>query len=137
VPPVVRHREAYQAPPTPRVTYDSGVEPGHISAPGEVIVWDDEEIEEFEGADTDEGDWYAIRTDPWPCPACGEVFSYVTGAHFVIVTPSKDDLLAIAARCQQVGRNPKIVLYEDTLPTMTLFQWHAQGRPVHGIKQQS
>ena len=40
----------------------------------------------------------------------------MTGAHFVIVTPSKDDLLAIAARCQQVGRNPKIVLYEERCP---------------------
>ena len=101
----------------------------------EIIVWDDEEIEEFEGADTDDGDWYAIRTDPWPCPACAVEFEYVTGAHFVIVAPTRDDLLAIAARCKEVGRNPRIVLYDDVLPTMTLFQWHAQGRPVHGMKK--
>ena len=83
----------------------------------------------------DDGDWFAIRTDPWPCPACGQEFEYVTGAHFVIVTPSADDLLAIAQRCKEVGRNPRIVPYEDDLPTMTLFAWHAHGRPVHGIKK--
>ena len=87
------------------------------------------------GEDTEDGDWFAIRTDPWPCPACGQEFEYVTGAHFVIVTPAADDLIAIAQRCKEVGRNPRIVPYEDDLPTMTLFAWHAHGRPVHGIKK--
>jgi hypothetical protein len=26
------------------------------------------------------------------------------------------------------------VRYEDSLPTITLWQWRALGRPVHGIK---
>jgi hypothetical protein len=112
------------------------MEQGNVILPERSVVWTDDEIEEFEGADTQDGDWFAIRTDPWPCPACGAVFEYVTGAHYVIVAPTKDDLLGIAARCQQVGRNPRIELYDDVLPTMTLFQWHAQGRPVHGIKKQ-
>ena len=111
-------------------------ERGRLETAEPPVVWNDEEIEEFEGTDTGDGDWYAIRTDPWPCPACGTTFEYVTGAHFVIVAPERDDLLQIAARCQQVGRNPKIIRYDDVLPTMTLFQWHAQGRPVHGMKKQ-
>lgn len=108
---------------------------GSVLVPVEQIIWDDEEIAEHEGEETADGDWFAIRTDPWPCPACGQEFEYVTGAHFVIVTPSADDLIAIAQRCKEVGRNPRIVLYEDDLPTMTLFAWHAHGRPVHGMKK--
>ena len=45
------------------------------------------------------------------------------------------DRIAIAQRCKEVGRNPRIVRYEDDLPTMTLFAWHAHGRPVHGMKK--
>ena len=108
---------------------------GSVLLPAEQIIWDDEEIAEHEGEDIDDGDWFAIRTDPWPCPACGQEFEYVTGAHFVIVTPTADDLIAIAQRCKEVGRNPRIVPYEDDLPTMTLFAWHAHGRPVHGLKK--
>ena len=40
-----------------------------------------------------------------------------------------------AARAAQVGRNPRIVRYEDNLPTITLWQWRALGRPVHGVKK--
>jgi hypothetical protein len=120
---------------TGRRRYPCGVDDGSVLLPVEQIIWDDEEIAEHEGEDTDDGDWFAIRTDPWPCPACGQEFEYVTGAHFVIVTPAADDLIAIAQRCKEVGRNPRIVPYEDDLPTMTLFAWHAHGRPVHGIKK--
>jgi hypothetical protein len=98
-------------------------------------VWSEDEIEEFEGVDTGDGDWFGIRTDPWPCPACGATFEWVTGAHFVIVAPSKDDLLMIAAKCKEIGRNPRIVAYDDGLPAMSIFQWHALGRPVHGMRK--
>ena len=98
-------------------------------------VWTEEEIEEFEGVDTGDGEWYAIRTDPWPCPACGEVFAWVTGAHFVIVAPERDDLLQVAAACMKIGRNARIVAYDDELPAMSIFQWRALGRPVHGLKK--
>ena len=55
----------------------------------------------------------------------------------MIVAPDRDDLLDHAARAAQVGRNPKLVRYDDVLPTMTLFQWRALGRPVHGVKKVS
>jgi hypothetical protein len=100
------------------------------------VVWDEQQIEDFEGVDTSEGEWYGIRTDPWPCPACTAVFEWVTGAHFVIVAPSKDDLLLIAAKCKEIGRNPRILAYDDVLPAMSIFQWQALGRPVHGLRQQ-
>jgi hypothetical protein len=112
-------------------------------------VYEVEELEEIlagEDAGTDEGDWYAIYTDPWPCPACNEEFSYVTACHHVIVAPDRDDLIDHAALAAplthspvaaQVGRNPRIIRYDDSLPTMTLFQWRALGRPVHGIKKVS
>ena len=82
-----------------------------------------------------DGDWYAIHTNPWPCPTCGVAEDYVTACHHVVVAPAKDDLIDHAARAAQVGRNPRIVLYDDVRPTITLFQWRALGRPVHGIKR--
>jgi hypothetical protein len=110
-------------------------QPGRVITPSSPVVWDEEEIESFEGVDGDDGEWYAIRTDPWPCPACQVEFEYVTGAHHVIVAPERDDLLQIAAACQKVKRNARIVHYDDNLPCMTLFQWQALGRPVHGMKK--
>ncbi|HEX2376969.1 MAG TPA: hypothetical protein VHI30_05355 [Gaiellales bacterium] len=110
------------------------------SVPTAPTVYEVSELEEIlAGEDTGpgDGDWYAIRTDPWPCPACGAEFDYVTACHHVIVAPDRDDLLDHAARASQVGRNPRLVLYDDVLPTMTLFQWRALGRPVHGIKKVS
>ncbi len=111
--------------------------PGTVVLPGgsEQAVWSEDEIADFDGVDTTEGEWYGIRTDPWPCPACAEVFEWVTGAHFVIVAPSKDDLLMIAAKCKEIGRNPRIVAYDDGLPAMSIFQWQALGRPVHGMRR--
>jgi hypothetical protein len=100
----------------------------------------DELTDELAGRDdgaTGDGDWFAIRTDPWPCPTCGVAEDYVTACHHVVVAPSKDDLIDHAARAAQVGRNPRIVHYDDTLPIMTLFQWRALGRPVHGVKKVS
>ncbi len=98
-------------------------------------IWTEEEIETFEGIDTGDGEWYAIRTDPWPCPACSAVFEYVTGAHLVLVAPTRDDLIEIAAQCQKIGRNARIVAYEDKLPAISIFQWRALGRPVHGFRE--
>ncbi len=98
-------------------------------------IWTEEEIESFEGIDTGDGEWFAIRTDPWPCPACGAVFEYVTGAHLVLVAPTRDDLIEIAAQCQKIGRNAKIIPYDDKLPAISIFQWRALGRPVHGFRE--
>ena len=44
---------------------------GSVLLPVEQIIWDDEEIAEHGGEDLDDGDWFAIRTDPWPCPGRG------------------------------------------------------------------
>ncbi len=105
-----------------------------ITAPRTYEVEELEEILAGEGADVGDGEWYAIKTDPWPCPACGVAFSYVTACHHVVVADDRDDLLEHAARCAQVGRNPRIIRYEDVLPIITLWQWRALGRPVHGIR---
>jgi hypothetical protein len=53
----------------------------------------------------------------------------------VVVAPAKDDLIDHAARAAQVGRHPRIVAYDDSKPVITLFQWRALGRPVHGVKK--
>jgi hypothetical protein len=95
----------------------------------------EDELAGREDGDLGDGDWYAIRTDPWPCPTCGVAEDYITACHHVVVAPNRDDLIDHAARASQVGRNPKIVRYDDSRPTITLFQWRALGRPVHGIKK--
>ena len=57
-----------------------------MSVPTAQAVYEVEELSERlaeDGVDTNDGEWYAIHTDPWPCPACGEVFDYVTDpTHF-------------------------------------------------------
>ena len=105
------------------------------TAPTEYEVYEVEELLAGEDAGPGDGDWYAVKTDPWPCPACQIEFGYITACHHVIVAPERDDLIDHAARAAQVGRNPRIVHYDDVLPTMTLFQWRALGRPVPGVKQ--
>ena len=67
-----------------------------MSVPAAPTVYEVDELSELlsgEGVDTNEGEWYAIRTDPWPCPACGEVFDWVTACHHVVVTDNRDDLI--------------------------------------------
>jgi hypothetical protein len=113
--------------------------PGRVSSvPEAPTVYEiDELVDELAHRDDSggEGDWYAIRTDPWPCPACGVPEDYVTACHHVVVAPSRDDLIDHAARAAQVGRNPRIVAYDDSKPTITLYQWRALGRPVHGVRK--
>ena len=110
-----------------------------MSTPQAPAVYEIEELEEElanrEDGDLGDGEWYAIRTDPWPCPTCGVAEDYITACHHVVIAPKRDDLIDHAARASQVGRNPKIVRYDDSKPTITLFQWRALGRPVHGIKK--
>lgn len=78
--------------------------------------------------------WYAIATDPWPCPACAMEFTWVTACHHVVIAETADPLLEHASNAKKVGRNPRIIRYDDALPTITLYQWRALGRPVHGIR---
>jgi hypothetical protein len=79
--------------------------------------------------------WYAISTDPWPCPACGEEVTWVTACHHVVIAESADELLDHATVAMKIGRNPKIVKYDEGHPTITLHQWRALGRPVHGVRR--
>ena len=90
--------------------------------------------------DTDYSGWFCLATDPWPCPqdGCDFVALHMTAAHMILVWPQKDDpeLLFHAKRGMEVGRNPKVVEYEqDFGPCMSYYEWMANGRRVHGIRR--
>lgn len=92
---------------------------------------DDEKPSSFDG-------WFCIRTDPWPCPGpgCDFVATFQTAAHLVVVWERIDaqTLLVTAERCRRLGRNPRVVEYEDDFgPAIAWEQWVAAGRPVHGL----
>ena len=91
-----------------------------------------------EGDDDDHGGWFCVRTDPFPCPApsCTFVADFMTAAHLVLVWEERDDpnLLWHAQRAKEVGRNPRIVVYETSFgPSASYYAWEAAGRPVHGV----
>ena len=98
----------------------------------------DEEIWTGE-VDEDHAGWFCVSTDPFPCPAPGCVFvaEFMTAAHLVLVWQERDDpnLLWHAQRAKDVGRNPRIVGYEESFgPSASYYAWEASGRPVHGIR---
>jgi hypothetical protein len=100
---------------------------------------DDEELWHEDEAGDHTG-WYCVRTDPFPCPASGCTFvaGFMTAAHLVLVWEQRDDpnLLWHAQRAKEVGRNPRIVLYEPAFgPSASYYAWEAAGRPVHGIRK--
>lgn len=109
------------------------------------MVYEDTLVEQEElllddGAFGD-GDWFCVRTDPFPCPAdgCAYVATFMTAAHLILVWEAQDDpnLLKHAARARDVGRNPRIVGYEpDYGPSASYYAWIAAGRPVHGVRAQ-
>jgi hypothetical protein len=90
---------------------------------------------------SDFGGWFCVRTNPFPCPAngCEYVADFMTAAHLILVWQDSDDpnLLKHAARARDVGRNPRIVGYEDDFgPSASYYAWIAAGRPVHGVRAQ-
>ena len=92
-----------------------------------------------EDSDDDHAGWWCVRTDPFPCPAdgCSFVAEFMTAAHLVLVWQERDDpnLLWHAQRAKEVGRNPRVVSYEQAYgPSASYYAWEAAGRPVHGIK---
>jgi hypothetical protein len=98
-------------------------------APSETTV--DDDSGQFDG-------WFCIRTDPYPCPAegCGFVANFATAAHMIIVWERIDaqTLLVTADRCKRVGRNPRVIEYEDEFgPAISWEQWLERGRPVHAL----
>lgn len=111
------------APPQPGLDEEDGVEEE---------LWTDDSGEDYSG-------WYCVRTDPWSCPAdgCAFVANFLTAAHLVIVWPENDDpaLLRHAAAARDVGRNPKIDVYEPAFgPACSYYQWDAAGNPVHAVR---
>ena len=102
---------------------------------GEEALWRDD-------ADADRSGWFCVRTNPFPCPAsgCGFVADYMTAAHLILVWELRDDpnLLWHAQRAKDVGRNPRVIPYEnDYGPSASYYAWEAAGRPVHGIRGKS
>ena len=98
----------------------------------------DEELWTDEGGDAHAG-WYCVRTDPFPCPAAGCTFvaDFMTAAHLILVWEERDDpnLLRHAQRAKDVGRNPRVVPYENGFgPSASYYAWEAAGRPVHGVR---
>jgi hypothetical protein len=96
-------------------------------------LWTDDSGEDYRG-------WYCVRTDPWNCPAegCGFVADFLTAAHLIIVWPENDDpaLLRHAAAARDVGRNPKVDVYEPGFgPACSYYQWDAAGNPVHAVRK--
>ena len=109
---------------------------------GWVEVADQETAEEEELWTGDGGDhagWFCVATDPFPCPAdgCDFVARYMTVAHLILVWEESDDpnLLRHAQRAKEVGRNPRVTVYEpDFGPSVSYYAWEAAGRPVHGVR---
>lgn len=123
---------------TSRATLEGRGDPP--SSPSEPTrpVFDTAMIETAESLPSFEGQWYGIRTNPHACPAdgCEAVFEWVTAAHLVVVAPANDDprLLKIATACMEQGRGPRIVGVPQGVPTISIYEWEALGRPVHGIR---
>jgi hypothetical protein len=103
----------------------------------------DEALGDEQGLWREEGDdhagWFCVQTNPFPCPAegCSFVAGYMTAAHLILVWQARDDpnLLRHAARAKEVGRNPRVVVYETAFgPSASYYAWEAAGRPVHGVR---
>jgi hypothetical protein len=101
---------------------------------------EDEELWVDDARDDHDG-WFCVATDPFPCPAAGCTFvaNYMTAAHLILVWEQRDDpnLLRHAQRAKEVGRNPRVVVYQVEFgPSASYYAWEAAGRPVHGIRAQ-
>jgi hypothetical protein len=110
---------------------------GAVALPDQALEVDEELW--VEDRDDDHSGWYCVRTDPFPCPATGCTFvaDFMTAAHLVLVWEERDDpnLLWHAQRAKEVGRNPRVVAYENAFgPSASYYAWEAAGRPVHAVK---
>jgi hypothetical protein len=104
-----------------------------IGLGAEEDLWTDDSSEDHAG-------WFCVATDPFPCPAdgCPFVALFMTAVHLILVWERNDDpnLLRHAQRAKDVGRNPRVVLYEPSFgPSASYYAWEAAGRPVHGIRK--
>jgi hypothetical protein len=99
----------------------------------------DDELDWVDDTTDDHAGWFCVRTDPFPCPAdgCTFVADFMTAAHLVLVWELRDDpnLLWHAQRAKEVGRNPRIVPYENGFgPSASYYAWEAAGRPVPAVR---
>jgi hypothetical protein len=113
------------------------IEPGHGRVELELVELEEELWEEDDAGD--HAGWSCVRTDPFPCPAEGCVFvaDFMTAAHLILVWEERDDpnLLRHAERAKRVGRNPRVVEYEQSFgPSASYYAWEAAGRPVHAVR---
>jgi hypothetical protein len=109
------------------------------------LLVEDQELEADEELWTDDSSsdhsgWFCVSTDPFPCPAagCSFVAQFMTAAHLILVWQEKDDpnLLRHAGRAKEVGRNPRVTVYESSFgPSASYYAWEAAGRPVHGVRR--
>ncbi|MEX2102371.1 MAG: hypothetical protein WD805_00285, partial [Gaiellaceae bacterium] len=120
-------------------------EGAHVTEPQRGVFLEEEtdlaEEEELwtDDAGEDHAGWFCVATDPFPCPAAGCTFvaNYMTAVHLILVWEARDDpnLLRHAQRAQDVGRNPRVVVYQTEFgPSASYYAWEASGRPVHGIR---
>lgn len=118
------------------------MEPVEWIDPAGLVVEETVEEEEAWWGDAfeDHSGWYCVATEPFPCPAdgCDYVADFMTAAHLILVWEVADDpnLLRHAQRAKEVGRNPRVVEYEQLFgPSASYYAWEAAGRPVHGVKR--
>ncbi len=116
---------------------ERGLEPGTIELLDQELV-EEEELWSDDG-ESDRSGWHCVATDRFPCPAagCDFVAEFMTAAHLILVWEERDDpnLLWHAQRAQEVGRNPRVVAYEESYgPSASYYAWEAAGRPVHGVR---
>ncbi len=100
-----------------------------------IVIDTDESVDD--GLGDSDGDWFCVRTDPFPCPGegCSFVADYMTAAHLIVVWPRLDDpaLLGAANNARAVGRNPRVIQYrEDFGKAIPWDQWAQSGQRVHG-----
>src|SRR6184192_762572 len=98
------------------------------------IVLSEQELAEEEELWTDDAGWFCVRTDPFPCPAagCSFVADFMTAAHLILVWQERDDpnLLWHAQRAKEVGRNPRVVAYEEPFgPSASYYAWRPLAAP--------
>ena len=116
-----------------------GQEPRRGSLIVEQELLDEHELVWVDDPGDDHAGWFCVRTDPFPCPAngCTFVADFMTAAHLVLVWEERDDpnLLWHAPRAKEVGRNPRVVPYENGFgPSASYYAWEAAGRPVHAVR---
>ncbi len=113
---------------------------------GRLLLADEELVEEAElwreDTGADHTGWFCVATAPFACPAagCDFVAEFMTAAHLILVWQERDDpnLLRHAARAKEVGRNPRVIAYEQSFgPSASYYAWEAAGRPVHGVRRTS